>query len=52
MHKLGFKKSELDGCVCVYIKYINGTVVAWLLLYVDDMLIAGPQIEEIQSIKR
>ena len=50
MHRLGFVKSKFDGCV--YIKYRNEVVVAWLLLYVDDMLIAGPDIREIEKIKR
>lgn len=47
MHKLGFRKFKFDGCV-----YKDEVVVAWMLLYVDDKLIAGPKIEEIQWIKR
>ena len=34
----GFKRSNYDSCV--YIKFVNGSLI-YLLLYVDDMLIAA-----------
>lgn len=37
MIKSGFLRSHYD--VCVYIKSVGGDVVAYLLLYVDDMLL-------------
>ena len=45
MEIMGFRKSAFDNCV--YIRYKGGTVVAYLLLYVDDMLVAGPSKAEI-----
>lgn len=35
----GFERSSYDECI--YIKKREGVAVAYLLLYVDDMLIAG-----------
>nr|ABA97036.1 retrotransposon protein, putative, Ty1-copia subclass [Oryza sativa Japonica Group] len=45
----GFKRSEYDSCV--YIKFINGSPI-YLLLYVDDMLIAAKSKEEITILKK
>ena len=49
MLKNGFIRSKYDECV--YIKKRKGVPVAYLLLYVDDMLVAGSSKEEIQRIK-
>ena len=45
----GFKRSRYDECV--YIKKRGGAVVAYLLLYVDDMLVAGECKKEVQIVK-
>ena len=45
----GFKRSRYDECV--YIKKRGGVVVAYLLLYVDDILVAGECKKEIQRVK-
>lgn len=50
MLSIGFDRSEYDSCV--YMKRKNGKTVAYLLLYVDDMLIAGSDMSEIEEIKR
>ena len=47
--KNGFTRSLYDECV--YIKRRGGAVVAYLLLYVDDMLVAGKCMEEIDRVK-
>ena len=49
MIKSGFLRSHYDECV--YIKSVGGAVVAYLLLYVDDMLLVGADLEEIQKVK-
>ena len=36
---IGFIKSAYDSCV--YIKYVNRKAVAYLVLYVDDMLVGA-----------
>lgn len=46
----GFKRSCYDECV--YIKEEGGAVVAYLLLYVDDMLVAGSSKEVVQRVKK
>jgi ATP-binding cassette subfamily B (MDR/TAP) protein 1 len=43
-----FKRSQYDNCV--YIKFINGSPI-YLLLYVDDMLIASKSKKEITTLK-
>jgi hypothetical protein len=43
----GFKKSRYDRCV--YIKFVNGSPI-YLLLYVDDMLIAAKSKKEIATL--
>jgi hypothetical protein len=45
----GFKRSKYDSCV--YIKNVNGSPI-YLLLYVDDMLIAAKSTKEITTLKR
>jgi len=45
----GFKRSEFDSCV--YIKFVEGSPI-YLLLYVDDMLIAAKSKKEITTLKK
>nr|AAT01387.1 putative polyprotein [Oryza sativa Japonica Group]AAT44170.1 putative polyprotein [Oryza sativa Japonica Group] len=45
----GFKRSEFDSCV--YIKFVNVSPI-YLLLYVDDMLIAAKSKEQITTLKK
>ena len=49
MHRIGFKKCEADHCY--YVKSFENSYII-LLLYVDDMLIAGSSIEEINNLKK
>ena len=49
MLKIGFVKSSYDDCV--YIKREEGKIRAYLLLYVDDMLIAAEDLKEISALK-
>ena len=49
MHRIGFKRCETD--YCCYVKSIDNSYII-LLLYVDDMLIAGSNIEEINNLKK
>ena len=44
-----FKRSKYDSCV--YIKHVNGSPI-YLLLYVDDMLIAAKSKVEITKLKK
>ena len=44
----GFKRSQYDSCV--YIKFVNGSPI-YLLLYVDDILIAAKSKKEIATLK-
>src|SRR5438128_12460575 len=44
----GFKRSNYDSCV--YLKTVNGSVI-YLLLYVDDMLIAAKDKSDIAKLK-
>ena len=48
MTKNGFCKAEKDSC-CYFMKYTDSYV--FLLLYVDDMLIAGSSMREINNLK-
>ena len=48
MIKSGFCKAKKDLC-CYFKKYTDSYV--FLLLYVDDMLIAGSNIREINNLK-
>lgn len=43
--------SKDPAMICVYIKKRNGIVVAYLLLYVDDMLVAGVSKDEVDTMK-
>ena len=45
----GFKRSDYDSCV--YLKLANGSTI-YLLLYVDDMLIATKSKTEMEKLKR
>ena len=49
MVSIGFLRSKFDDCI--YIKMKGNTPVAYLLLYVDDMLLAGPSMAEINKVK-
>ena len=49
MHKIGFKRCEVDHCC--YVKFFDNSFTI-LLLYVDDMFIAGSSIEEINNLKK
>ncbi|RVW64114.1 Retrovirus-related Pol polyprotein from transposon TNT 1-94 [Vitis vinifera] len=49
MHRIGFKKCEADHCC--YVKSFDNSYII-LLLYVDDMLIAGSDIEKINNLKK
>lgn len=47
---MGFERSKHDSCV--YVKWRNGEAIAFLLLYVDDMLVASKSKTEISLIKK
>ncbi|WVZ16676.1 hypothetical protein V8G54_009658 [Vigna mungo] len=49
MHKEGFQKCNADHC-CFFKKYKSSYII--LLLYVDDMLVAGLDMDEIRSLKQ
>ena len=49
MHKIGFKRCETDH-YCYVKSFENSYII--LLLYVDDLLIAGSNIEEINNLKK
>lgn len=49
MVKSGFKRSEQD--TCVYFKEISKNQYVYLLLYVDDMLIASKDMNQIKKLK-
>ena len=49
MEKMGFEKSKYDSCI--YFKDRGKASVVYLLLYVDDILISGPDKKELQSVK-
>ena len=46
---IGFQKSAYDNCVYIMVK--EGKTVAFLVLYVDDMLVAAATLTEVQEIK-
>ena len=48
MLDIGFNQSSHDGCV--YFKLIEGSMV-YLLLYVDDMLVACKEIRHLEQVK-
>ena len=47
MHKIWFRRCDH----CCYVKFSDNSYII-LLLYVDDMLIAGSSIEEINNLKK
>ncbi|RVX01499.1 Retrovirus-related Pol polyprotein from transposon TNT 1-94 [Vitis vinifera] len=49
MHRIGFKRCEADHCC--YVKSFDNSYII-LLLYVDDMLIVGFDIEKINNLKK
>ena len=49
MHRIKFKRCETDHCY--YVKSFNKSYII-LLLYVDDMLIVGSRIEEINNLRK
>ena len=49
MHRIWFKRCETD--YCCYVKFFDNSYII-LLLYMDDMLIAGSSIEEINDLKK
>ncbi|RVW94385.1 Retrovirus-related Pol polyprotein from transposon TNT 1-94 [Vitis vinifera] len=49
MHRIGFKRCEAG--YCCYVKSFENSYII-LLLYVDDMLIAGSDIEKINNLKK
>ena len=49
MEKIGFQKSEYDSCV--YFRGGDGTAMTYLLLYVDNILISGPDMKEFAESK-
>ena len=49
MLKIGFERSKFDSCV--YVKKVKDSVMIYLLLYVDDILIASKSKLEIQVAK-
>ena len=49
MHRIEFKRCEADHCC--YVKSFDNSYTI-LLLYVDDMLIIGFSIEEINNLKK
>lgn len=49
IRKIGFEKSLYDHCV--FIKRRDGVPIAFLLIYMDDMLISAEHQEEVESVK-
>ena len=49
MHKIGFKRCEINHCC--YAKFFSNSYII-LLLYVDDMLITGSSIKEINNLNK
>ena len=49
MYRIGFKRYEANHCC--YVKFSDNSYTI-LLLYVDDMLIAGSSIKEINNLKK
>ncbi|KAL3830794.1 hypothetical protein ACJIZ3_019596 [Penstemon smallii] len=49
MHKEGFQKCNADHC-CYFKRYNSSYII--LLLYVDDMLVAGSDMNEIKNLKK
>src|SRR5690242_9030452 len=50
LQREGFKQSKAD--ICVYIKYTaDGIILLIIAVYVDDMLIIGPQLGDVVRVK-
>ena len=49
IHRIGFKRCEANHCC--YVKSFDNSYII-LLLYVDDMFIAGSDIEKINNLKK
>jgi hypothetical protein len=49
MIKIGYKRYEYD--CCVYVRSLDDGLFIFLLLYVDDMLIAAKSIVEVNKLK-
>ena len=49
MHRIGFKRCEAHHCY--HVKFFDNSYII-LLLYVDDMLIVGSSIDEINNLKK
>ena len=49
MYRIGFKRCEANHCC--HVKFFDNSYII-LLLYVDDMLIVGSSIEEINDLKK
>jgi hypothetical protein len=49
MIKIGYRRCEYD--CCVYVKSLDDGSFIFLLLYVDDMLIAAKSIVEVNKLK-
>ena len=50
MKELGFNKSAADDCL--YIKTVDGLIEVVVLVYVDDMTVAGPKLKHVEDFKR
>jgi hypothetical protein len=50
MSELGFEKSVADECL--YIKRVDGAIVVVVLVYVDDMGVAGPKLKDVVEFKQ
>ena len=50
MKELGFRRCEFDHCV--YVKKTTRGIYVYLLLYVDDMLVASKRMVEIEKVKK
>ena len=50
MMKLGYQRCEYD--CCAYHKKLHGDTRIYLVLYVDDILIATQNMEDIEELKR
>ena len=49
MIRIGYQRCEYD--CCVYVKSLDSGSLIFLLLYVDDMLIASKSIKEVNKLK-
>lgn len=49
VNKIGFKQCEND--LCLYVRNVNNDIM-YLLLYVDDIILAGSNINSVESVKQ